>query len=58
MDRRTDEKTGKRLFRWEPKSNIVSVACKNTVYDVKLRHEQAEGAYEVIGKHEKPKIKK
>ena len=57
MDIRTEYNSGKLLFRWEPTSNVVSIACKDTVYDVKLLHEQKGDTYEVIRKREKPKSK-
>ena len=58
MDIRTEYDSGKLLFRWEPTNNVISIACKDKVYDVKLLHEQKGDTYEVIRKQEKPKVKK
>lgn len=34
MDIRSENETGKLLFKWDPDTDIISVACKDAVYDV------------------------
>ena len=53
MDIRSENKTGKLLFKWDPEKNIVSIVCKDTVYDVKLIHALEGCTYCVVGKHYK-----
>ena len=56
VDVRTDYESGKLLFQWNPSNDVVSIAYKDTVYDIKLLHEQKGYAYEVIGKRKKPSV--
>ena len=53
MDVRSEYETGKLLFKWDPQNNIVSISCKDTIYDVKLIHFPDHGTYKVVGKHRK-----
>lgn len=53
MDIRSENETGKLLFKWDPDENIVSISCKDVVYDVKLIRTSINSAYRVIGKRRK-----
>ena len=53
MDIRSENETGKLLFKWDPDTDIVSVACKDAVYDVRLIRSLDKNTYRVIGKHSK-----
>lgn len=53
MDVRSENETGKLLFKWDPDTDIISVACKDTVYDVRLIRSLEKNTYRVIGKHSK-----
>ena len=49
MDVRTEQEGGKLLFQWDPQENIISIAKKNMIYDIKLST-IGEGYYEIIHK--------
>ena len=53
MDVRTENGKGKLLFRWEPKNNIVSIVCKNMVYEIQLLQNKEGGTYAIIEMHDK-----
>lgn len=53
MDIRTENVTGKLLFKWDPDTDIISVAGKDAVYDVRLIRSLEKKTYRVIGKHSK-----
>lgn len=54
MDVRSEYETGKLLFKWDPQTDIISISCKDTIYDVKLIHSSNRNMYKVVGKHRKP----
>ena len=53
MDIRSENETGKLLFKWDPDTDIISVACKDAVYDVRLIRSLEKKTYRVIGKRSK-----
>ena len=53
MDVRSENETGKLLFKWYPKTDIVSISCKDTVYDIKLIRASENSSYRVVGKRYK-----
>ena len=53
MDVRSENETGKLLFKWDPDTDIISVACKDAVYDVRLIRSLEKKTYRVIGKRSK-----
>ena len=53
MDVRSENETGKLLFKWDPKTDIVSISCKDTVYDIKLIRASENSSYRVVGKRYK-----
>ena len=57
MEVRTEYDSGKLLFQWDPSNDVVSITCKDMVYDIKLLHKQKGYAYEVISKRKKPVIR-
>lgn len=44
MEIRTNQGTGRLLFKWDPDHNVISIVCKNKLYDVQLstQHERYE----------------
>ena len=50
MDIRSENETGKLLFKWDPDTDIVSIACRGDVYDVKLIRSLDKNTFRVIGK--------
>ena len=53
MDIRTDFNGGKLLFRWEPIENVISISCRDAIYDVRLIRAPTQNTYQIIRKHEK-----
>lgn len=53
MDVRSENETGKLLFKWDPESNIVSVSCRDAIYDVKLIRAPDKSTYHIVGKRYK-----
>ena len=55
MDIRSENETGKLLFKWNPDTDVVSVSCRDAIYDVKLIRSLDKSTYRVIGKRYKQK---
>ena len=53
MDIRSENKTGKLLFKWDPDTDIVSISCRDAVYDVKLIRRLEGSTYCVVRKRYK-----
>lgn len=53
MDVRSENETGKLLFKWDPETDIVSVSCRDAIYDVKLIRASGNSSYRIVGKHYK-----
>ena len=53
MDIRSENETGKLLFKWDPDTNIVSISCRDAIYDVKLIRSPNNSSYRVVNKHSK-----
>ena len=53
MDIRSDKERGKLLFKWDPNTDIVSISCRDVIYDVKLIRTLNNSSYCVIGKRDK-----
>ena len=54
---RSEEQRGKLLFKWDPRSNVIDIVLKDTLYSVKLARSEEGGGYEIIDKRTKPKNK-
>lgn len=57
MDIRTERENGKLLFRWEPTGNVVSISCRDAIYDVRLIQNSKGHTYQIVDRHEKKKKK-
>lgn len=55
MDIRSENETGRLLFKWNPDTDVVSVSCRDAIYDVKLIRSLDKSTYRVIGKRYKQK---
>ena len=55
MDVRTEPDGGKLLFQWDPRENIISIARKNMIYDIKLSS-IGDGHYEIIHRSNRTEI--
>ena len=55
MDIRSENETGKLLFKWDPDTDVVSVSCRDAIYDVKLIRSLDKNTFRVIGKRYKQK---
>jgi hypothetical protein len=53
MDIRSENEKGKLLFKWDPDTNIVSISCRDAIYDVKLIRSPNNSSYRVVNKYSK-----
>lgn len=50
MDVRSENEMGKLLFKWNPETDVVSISCRDAIYDVKLIRASDKSTYRIIGK--------
>jgi hypothetical protein len=53
MDVRSENETGKLLFKWDPETDVVSISCRDAIYDVKLIRTPDKSTYHIVGKRYK-----
>lgn len=53
MDIRSENETGKLLFKWDPDTNVVSISCRDAIYDVKLIRTPNNNSYRILNKRSK-----
>lgn len=56
MDVRSENETGKLLFKWDPETDVVSISCRDAIYDVKLIRTPDKSTYHIVGKRYKKNV--